>query len=116
MCGTQDPAIVATATRPAFDATGMAIVMRWKTLVGKVKMGLMLVGGGLAIGLSGGTTSILVIILAVLCALAGVWLLVHKHEVERSIILARAEVLPEVDRAFAEGRFAGPPQYAAPPQ
>jgi hypothetical protein len=109
MCGTTDPAIVTTATQPAYDAAGMMVVTNAKTLVGKAKMALMLTGGGLALGLSGGTTSILVIILLVLSLLALIWLMVHKSTLERSIVLARAEILPEVDRAFAEGRFAGPP-------
>jgi hypothetical protein len=33
----------------------------------------------------------------------------YKQEVDRTMILARAEILPEVDRAFVEGRYVFPP-------
>jgi hypothetical protein len=34
-----------------------------------------------------------------------IWFMVVKSDNERSLVRARAELLPELDRAFAEGRY-----------
>ena len=46
---------------------------------------------------------LIIVGVGVLAGLAFVW--ARRAEVERSLILARAEVLPEVDRAFVDGRY-----------
>ena len=38
-------------------------------------------------------------------AIAAAWFLYTKSENERSLMLARAEVLPAVEQAFAAGRY-----------
>ena len=105
MMKSQDPKIVASATQPAYDAATQGIAAKLKPLVGKVKLAGMMVGGALALGISAGTPPIPVILLAVVFAAGAIWLFVWKADVERSMVLARAEVLPEVDRAFVEGRY-----------
>jgi hypothetical protein len=112
MVGSRDPKILITATAPAYDATGMAISMQWKQLVGRVKLALMAAGGGLIVGMSKGAPPIVVIVLAVGVGIGFLWVYFYKVEVDRCIILARAEILPEVDRAFVDGRYVFPP---APP-
>jgi hypothetical protein len=69
----------------------------------------MAAGGAVALGMSNGAPPILVIVLAASVGIGFAWLYFYKAEIDRCIILARAEILPEVDRAFAEGRYVFPP-------
>lgn len=105
MTQTNDPAIIASATVPTYDAVAGAVISKWKQLITKGKMALGAAAGGAALGAAGGSPSILLIILAVLAAAAFGWLFLHKNNVESSMMRARAEVLPEVDRAFVAGRY-----------
>jgi len=83
--------------------------MKWKQLLGRVKLGAMAAGGAVLLGISQGVPPILVIILAAAVGAGFLWLYFFKVEIDRCIILARAEILPEVDRAFVEGRYVFPP-------
>jgi len=84
--------------------------MKWKQLVGRVKLAMMAAGGAVVIGMSQGVPPILVIVLAAGVGIGFLWLFFYKQEVDRSMVRARAEILPEVDRAFVDGRYAFPPQ------
>lgn len=105
MMGTRDPKVLASATLPTYDALGTGVSMKWKTLIGKAKLGLMASGGGIAIALATGVWPVVVIAIGVLAGGGFVYLLVHKSRVDRSIVRARADVLPDVDRAFVDGRY-----------
>jgi hypothetical protein len=109
MVRSRDPKVIVTATVPAYDAAGMAVSMRWKQLVGRVKLAGMAAGGAVVVGMSKGFPPILVLVLAVSVGIGFLWLYFYKAEVDRCIILARAEILPEVDRAFVDGRYVFPP-------
>jgi hypothetical protein len=109
MCRSREAKVVAAATIPSYDATASAVSMRWQQLVGRVKLALMAAGGALVLGLSGGFPPVIVIILAVSVGIGFLWLFFFKAEVDRCMVLARAEVLPEVDRAFVDGRYVFPP-------
>jgi hypothetical protein len=109
MCQSRDPKVVAGATVPSYDAQAMAVSMKWKQLLGRVKLGLMAAGGAVVLGLSAGVPPILVIVLAVSVGIGFLWLYFFKAEIERCMILARREILPEVDRAFVDGRYVFPP-------
>jgi hypothetical protein len=113
LIGSRDPKILVTATAPAYDATGMTVSMKWKQLVGRVKLALMAAGGALMVGMSTGVPPILVMVLSASVGIGFLWLYFYKAEVDSCIIRARAEILPEVDRAFADGRYVFPP---APPK
>lgn len=103
---TQDATMIATATVPTYDAIGAVVIQHWKGLVGKAKLAFVASAG--AIALKPGP---LTIILGI-CAAGGVlWLMYYKSEIDRSIFRAKIEVLPEVDRAFVDGRY-----YIAPKQ
>jgi hypothetical protein len=65
--------------------------------------------GGVVLAFVAETSPILHILLAIACIGAAVYALLYKLDVDRSLMLARAEVLPEVERAFAEGRYLLPP-------
>lgn len=109
MVRSRDPKIVCKATVPAYDAAAIQVSMTWKQLLGRVKLGLLAAGGAVVLGMSKGAPPIIVIVLAVSVGLGFVWLYFYKAEIDRCIVLARAEILPEVDRAFAEGRYVFPP-------
>lgn len=105
MAQTTDLSILAASTKPSYDAACMGVTMYWKKLFGRGKLGAMMVAGGLALAISSKTSLVLHIIVAVLTAIAAAWFVFTRSENERSLVRARAEILPEVDRAFAEGRY-----------
>jgi hypothetical protein len=109
MMRSNDPKVIPTATAPTYDAIGKAVVTRWGMLLGRVKLAAMAAGGAIAIGLTKGFPPIPVLVLAIGVGIGYLWLYLYKAEVERCIIRARAEILPEVDRAFVEGRYVFPP-------
>ena len=97
--------MISAATYPAYDAGGMGVSTAWKMALGKAKLGAAASCGAVALALSSSVNPVLFIILAV-CALGGLgWLFWSKLESERVIVLARHEVLPEVERVFVEGRY-----------
>lgn len=103
--GTRDPAVIASATLPTYDAIGAVVVQHWKGLVGKAKLAGMASIGAIAV-----KPAALPIVLA-LVTLAGLgWLLYYRSEIERTIFRAKVEVLPDVDRAFVDGRYYIPPR------
>ena len=109
MCRSREFKVVNGATLPSYDGQVTVVSMKWKQLLGRVKLGLMAAGGALALGLSSGVPPIPVIVLAAAVGIGFLWLYLFKAEIDRCMILARAEILPEVDRAFVEGRYVFPP-------
>ena len=105
MTPTNDPAMVAMATRPGYDAGCVPVNLHWKALFGRGKKGVALVVAGLAAAIAVKTSPILHIIIAVLTAIAAGWFLYTRSENERSLTLARAEILPVLDQAFADGKY-----------
>ncbi|NVB77072.1 MAG: hypothetical protein HOV81_01635 [Kofleriaceae bacterium] len=105
MAQTTDLKILAMSTLPTYDANCQMVTMHWKKLFGRGKKGAALVIGGLAAAIAVKTSPVLHIIVVVIAAVAAIWFMVTKSENERSLVRARAEILPEVDRAFAEGRY-----------
>lgn len=103
MTGSQDPAMVAQATAPTYDATGKAVVTKWGIALTKAKLAIAAAVVGAALAISEGR--VLPVIIAALALLGFARLFLFKNEVESNVIRARAEVLPEVDRAIASGRF-----------
>lgn len=100
-----DPAVLATATRPSYDAGCMPVTMHWKKLFGRGKKGVMLAVAGLAIAIAVKTTPILHVIVVVIAGISAAWFMYTRSENERSLMLARAEILPAIEQAFAEGRY-----------
>jgi hypothetical protein len=109
MIRSTDAKLVATGTVPAFDAAAMAISMKWGQLLGRVKLAGMAAGGAVVLGLSKGFPPIPVLLLALGVGIGYLWLFLYKTEIDRCMVLARAEILPEVDRAFVGGRYVFPP-------
>jgi hypothetical protein len=105
MLKSTDLNLIVMATKPGYDAQVPMIHMFWKGVFGKVKTGggLALAGIVMAIGVS--TNPALHIILGIVTIAAGVYILVLRADAERGLIAARLEILPEVERAFAEGRY-----------
>jgi len=105
MAQTTDISIISMATKPGYDAGCMTVTQHWKTLMGRGKKGVLMVAGGVALAIVAKTNPALHIIIAVAAAGAAIWFYVTKTENERSLVRAKAEILPEVDRGFAEGRY-----------
>lgn len=103
----RDPAIVAQMVRAGYDAAAGQVAARYKQLLTKAKLGAGMVVGGLAMSvMAEGKTRPLLVILALLCGGGFLFLLHRKSVVERELMLARAEILPDVERAIIDGRFA----------
>jgi hypothetical protein len=102
---TNDVNIIRASTKPGYEAAMIMVTLHWKKLFGRGKKGVMLVAGGLALAIAFNANPALHIIIAVLAAGAGVWFMMTKIDNERSLVRAKAELLPELDRAFAEGRY-----------
>ncbi len=105
MAQTTDVSILTSSTRPSYDAACISVTMYWKKLFGRGKIGIMLVAGGVALAISEKTSPILHIVAAVLAVVGAAWFVFTRSENERSLVRARAEVLPAVDQAFAAGRY-----------
>lgn len=110
MAGSTDPKVIASATTPTYDAIGQAIVAKWSGVLTKGKLGLLAAGGGVVLGLTNGGFPVGPFVLALLAVLCFARVFVHKMSVENTLVRARAEVLPEVDRALASGRYVFPPR------
>jgi hypothetical protein len=105
MAATTDINIIRASTKPSYEGAVMMVTMHWKKLFGHGKKGVTLVVAGLALAIAFNANPALHIIVAVLSAGGAVWFFVTKSENERSLVRAKAELLPELDRAFAEGRY-----------
>lgn len=100
-----DMNMIQMTTKPGYDAAVTQVKMHWKKLFGRGKKGiaLLVVGLGLAIGFK--VSPILHIILLSISVLGSIWFMAVKADNERSLVRARGELLPELDRAFFEGRY-----------
>lgn len=105
MGGSQDPAVIAQATAPTYDAIGAVVIQHWKALIGKAKLAAVASVGAIIL-----KPGILTVILGVVAVGGILWLMVYKMEIDRTIFRAKVEVLPEVDRAFVDGRYYVPPK------
>jgi hypothetical protein len=109
MTQSTDVKVVQAATIPTYDAIAGVVVQHWKGLIGKAKLAMMASVGGFIIAVTKGGFPTLVFLIS-LASLGGlVWLFVYLSDIERSVMRARVEVLPDVDRAIVEGRYTPPP-------
>lgn len=109
MMKSRDPAVVPQGTKPAYDAQCMQVKMHWKGIFKRVKTAGTLAIGAVVLAFASGATPILHIILLVGSIAGCAAVVVHKLDVDRSLLQARAEVLPEIERAIIEGRYVLPP-------
>jgi hypothetical protein len=109
MIGTPDPALIASTTTPTYDGTGTAITARWGALITKGKLYVAAALGGFVLGMASGgfpVISFLLVLIAVGCFIR---VLTYKSEIESTLVRARHELMPEVDRAMSSGRYVFPP-------
>jgi hypothetical protein len=109
MSKSRDPKVVTAATRPGYDAIGATVGTRYTMILGKAKLAGMALGGGLAMAISNGTFPLVHILLGAIGGILVIVVFVRKSEAESSVIRARAEILPEVERALIDGRYIFPP-------
>ena len=108
----RDPVAVAAGTLPAYTAACTPLAQRWEKCLKLAKTGVLMAVGGAALAILVDASSMVQLALAVVAGIAALLVLLFKLDVERSLVLARAQLLPEVDRMFVEGRYA----YARPPE
>lgn len=105
MGATTDPAMIYAASKPGFDAGAMMVGTYWKGLLLKTKMAVGAAGASIALVMSSRFPPIPVLICSIIAGLAALYVLYRKHEVDRTLMLSRAEILPEIERLFLEGRY-----------
>ncbi|HEY1556058.1 MAG TPA: hypothetical protein VGF94_14570 [Kofleriaceae bacterium] len=105
----RDPKILAQASQPSYDAQCKQVELHWKTVMKRVKTAAGLGVGAVALAIAASTSPILHILLAVATLCGCGWVVAYKLDVDRSLVLARAELLPELIRSIAEGRYQLPP-------
>jgi hypothetical protein len=138
--GMRDPNIVLQTTRATFDGVAKGVVQGFGGHLTKAKLGLMAVVGGLVLSILMATkpsepkpddpnydpTADVVeveepgffsgpgpfIIIFLLAATGAGMIYARKAELERSIVRARAELLPELEKSVIEGRYQFPPKKA----
>jgi hypothetical protein len=101
----RDITVLQMATRPSYDASCMPVTLHWKALFGRGKKGVLLVVAGVAVAIGVKANPAFHIIVAVATGIAAAWFMYTKAENERSLRLARAEILPAVEQAFADGKW-----------
>ena len=109
MMKTRDPAILPQASKPSYDAQCKQIEMHWKSVFKRVKMAAMLAVGAVVLAVTVHASPVLHVLLGLATFAGCAWVFAFKLDVERSLVLARAEVLPELDRSIADGRYQLPP-------
>jgi hypothetical protein len=111
MMGSRDPNIIVQATRPAYEAAAGAAALKWKMTFGKAKLAAGATLAAMALPLAAGKAPPIPVVIIAVLALAGLgWIFYRKMEIEAGILKARAEVLPEAERALADGRYVAPPK------
>ncbi len=107
--GSPDPKVLQSALAPTYDGLGQAVVAHWKAVLGKGKLGVMAAGGGFVLGLTGDGFPIGPFLITLVAAGCFLRVFLFTHDVQQSLLRARAEVLPEALNAMASGRYVFPP-------
>ena len=107
--GLRDIEMLQKATLPSYDAAVSMIPMKWKGVFGKLKLGGGAAVAGLGMAISASAMPVLHIILLVGVVAAAIYMFSVKHDCDRYIVLARHEILPEVEQCIAAGRYGVPP-------
>ncbi|MBA3501067.1 MAG: hypothetical protein M4D80_04830 [Myxococcota bacterium] len=138
--GMRDPNIVIQTTRPTFDGIAKGVIQGFNAHMTKAKLGMMAVVGGLVLSVLMATkpaepkpddpnydpTADVVeveepgffsgpgpfIIIFLLAGAGAGMIYARKADLERSIVRARAELLPELEKSIIEGRYQFPPKKA----
>jgi hypothetical protein len=104
--GASDLENIQKASRPTWEAGCTMVQTWWKTTMTKAKLAAGAAGAGVAIPASSGEfPPIPVLICGILAGAAFLYLMYRQADTDRSLIRARAEVLPEIERVFVEGRY-----------
>ena len=107
--GLRDISMLQKATQPSYDAAVSLIPIAWKGVFGKLKLGGGLLIGGFALAIAADTLPVLHILLIVGGIAIAIWMFSTRRDCERYVVLARLEILPEVEQCIAAGRYGVPP-------
>jgi hypothetical protein len=135
--GMRQADLVIQTTRPTFDGVAKGVVMGFKAHLTKAKLGMLAIVMALVLtvlmavkkdkkpddpnydptadvveedepGFFSGPGPLIILFLLGAGGLA--WIFVRKLELERSIVRARAELLPELEKSVIDGRYQFPPK------
>jgi hypothetical protein len=109
MMKSKDPNVVTQGSKPGYDAALPMIKMYWGKQIKRGRAALGLSIAGVVLAFVSTASAVLQILLLLATIGAAVYAILYKLDVDRSLMLARLEVLPEVERAFVEGRYVLPP-------
>lgn len=106
--GPLDLKMIQQGTLPTYEATGKGMLAHFGATMTKCKLAVTAAAGGAMIALTAGRY--LPVVLGVLAGIGFARIWMFKGELESQLIRGRAEILPEVDAAVAQGRFHTPMQ------
>jgi hypothetical protein len=100
--GSRDIAALDAVAQPAFDAKGVAVIDRWRGIMQRGFVGVLLVLGGAALPLSEGALPVPHAVTGGIAVLAAVWFGLKRSEADTSIEIARREIVPAVSKAIVD--------------
>lgn len=106
--GPIDIKMIQQGTQPTYEATGKGMLAHFGATMTKCKLAVTAAGAGALVALTAGRY--LPVVLGVLAGIGFLRIWMFKGELESQLIRGRAEILPEVEAAVAQGRFHTPIQ------
>lgn len=100
--GSRDLAALDAVAGPAFDAKGVAVVARWRGIIERGMLGVLLVFGGAAFALSQGDLPVPHMAISGVAVLALCWFLYRRSDAQVSIEIARNEIVPAISKAIVD--------------
>ena len=100
--GSKDLAALDAIAGPAFEAKGVAVIARWRGIIERGLLGVLLVGGGAGFAISQGPFPVPHMVTSGVAALALCWFLYKRSDAQTSIDIARQEIVPAISKAIVD--------------
>lgn len=100
--GSRDLAALEALAGPAFDAKAVAVVERWRGIIERGLLGVMLVLGGAGLALSGGALPVPHAVTSGLAVLGAAWFFYRRRAAQLSVDTARREIVPAVVKSIID--------------
>jgi hypothetical protein len=101
----RDPKVLEMAIGPSFEAVATTVGIKQKMMLGKLKMAALPLGGGIVLAYSNDNALYFHILCALIAIGGAAWLFMYTQESASAFLRAKGEILPEVMKAFVEGRY-----------
>lgn len=100
--GSKDLAALDAIAGHAFEAKGVAVIARWRGIIERGLLGVLLVLGGAAFAISQGPIPVPHLVTSGVAALALCWFLYRRRDAQVSIDIARTEIVPAISKAIVD--------------